>query len=192
LYKIGFFQISTRLAKGVFRHVKEKGKGKTYYDTSDPTPNQQGVPDLIKVLLKSLIDVFSVNENEALFYASYLDKNINNLRKTLRIRQLIIECAKVLAKNVSSRVDLHATRFSGSFTSEKEILVPSFDVHCLRATGAGDAWNAGNILGEALGLRDSCRLTLANAVAACYISNPSGKHPTLIELMEFLHKHQPT
>jgi sugar/nucleoside kinase (ribokinase family) len=68
--------------------------------------------------------------------------------------------------------------------------VPSFNVNPLRTTGAGDVWNAGNILGDALGLPDSCRLTLANAVAAYYVCSPKAEHPTLSKLMEFCVKQQ--
>jgi sugar/nucleoside kinase (ribokinase family) len=58
----------------------------------------------------------------------------------------------------------------------------------LRATGAGDAWNAGNILGETYDLSDGARLTLANAVAAYYVSDPSGTHATREKLSKFLLK----
>jgi len=60
----------------------------------------------------------------------------------------------------------------------------------LRSTGAGDAWNAGNIFGDALGLPDSCRLTLANAVAGFYVSSLTAEHPTLPKLIEFCNKQQ--
>jgi sugar/nucleoside kinase (ribokinase family) len=87
-------------------------------------------------------------------------------------------------------VDLHTSLFAGSFTKNNETVVPTFNVSALRSTGAGDAWNAGNIFGAALGLPDSCRLTLANAVAAYYISNPTAEHPTLSKLIEFCSQQQ--
>jgi len=90
-----------------------------------------------------------------------------------------------LAKNLSGRIDLHTTTFAGSFTSETEIVVPAFRVPVLRTTGAGDAWNAGNIFGDALGFSDHCRLTLANLTAAYYISSLTAEHPTLPKLKEF-------
>jgi sugar/nucleoside kinase (ribokinase family) len=61
-------------------------------------------------------------------------------------------------------------------------------VKVLRATGAGDAWDAGNILGDANALSDECRLALANAVAAYYISDPVGSHPTRRKLVRFIEK----
>lgn len=181
----------TELANTVFGFVKEKGKGKTYYDTGDPSPNSKEITKLVKnVLLKDVVDVFSVNENEAFLYASQLNPKIKSLKKKLRPRDSAKECARTLARHFSARVDLHTTAFSGSFTPDEEVVVSAFRVSALRSTGAGDAWNAGNILGDALRLSDSCRLTLANAVAAHYISSPTAEHPTLPRLIWFCQKQQ--
>ena len=179
----------TQLAEGVFDYVRKEGKGKTYYDTSDPNPKKEEVPRLVKkVLLKNLVDIFSVNENEAFCYASQLNEKVGRFQKKMKLDELAKECARILAKNLSARVDLHTTTFAGSFTGNSEVTVPTFKVSVLRATGAGDAWNAGNIFGDALGLPDRCRLTLANAVAAYYISSPVGEHPTMPKLVDFCSK----
>jgi sugar/nucleoside kinase (ribokinase family) len=181
----------TELAEKVFRHVKEKGRGKTYYDTGDPNPNKERIPKLVRrVLAKKLIDVFGVNENEAFSYASQLSSKVKGLQKSLEHHDLAKECARVLAKQFSFRVDLHTNLFAGSFTKENEVVVPSLNVSALRSTGAGDVWNAGNIFGDALRLPDSCRLTLANAVAAYYVSSPTAEHPTLHKLIDFCWKQQ--
>jgi len=181
----------TELAEEVFKHVKEEGKGKTYYDTGDPTPNKRNIPKLLKKVLKSsLVDVFSVNENEAFQYASQLDSRVKRLKNRLDHYEAAKECARIMAKHVSARVDLHTTAFAGSFTRENEVVVPAFPISALRSTGAGDAWNAGNIYGDALKLPDSCRLTMANAVAAYYVSSSKAEHPTLSRLVEFCQKQQ--
>jgi sugar/nucleoside kinase (ribokinase family) len=130
----------------------------------------------------------SVNENEAVLYASQLSDEIKKLGRKLRFEELAKESARILALHISARVDLHTTSFSATFTKKGETLAPAFEVPVLRATGAGDAWNAGNILGDAYKLSDDCRLSLANAVAAYYISSPSGIHPTRKQLMKFCEK----
>jgi sugar/nucleoside kinase (ribokinase family) len=55
-------------------------------------------------------------------------------------------------------------------------------------TGAGDSWNAGNIVGELSGLPHIERLLLANATAAYYIQDEAGKHATRQNIVDFLTK----
>ncbi|MGQ9624748.1 MAG: carbohydrate kinase family protein [Candidatus Bathycorpusculaceae bacterium] len=185
----GTRRFGTELAGTVFKHVKEKGKGKTYYDPADPTPNKEKIPKLVENVLQSqYVDVLSVNENEAYCYASQLSNKTEKLEGKLSFEELAKESARILAKKLSARIDLHATSFAATFTKKKENVIPAFQIPVLRATGAGDAWNAGNIFGDACGLSDDCRLMLANAIAAYYISNPDGLHPTKRKLIEFLEK----
>lgn len=188
----GTRRFGTALAETVFRHVKTKGKGKTYYDTADPTPNAEKIPELGKnVLQKQLVDILSVNENEAVCYASQLSDKTEKIKKRLKFEELAKESARILSSHLSARVDLHTTSFSATFTKKNETFVPVFNVPVLRATGAGDAWNAGNILGDAYKLSDDYRLTLANAVAAYYISNQNGAHPTKKQLITFCERSKP-
>jgi ribokinase len=185
----GTRHFGTELAETVFRHVKVKGKGKTYYDSADPTPNKRKIPQLIKEVLQSKnIDILSVNENEAICYASHLTGGAKALAKSLPFEESAKESARILAAHLSARVDLHTTSFSATFTRKGETVIPTFKVPVRRVTGAGDAWNAGNILGDAYGLSDGCRLTLANAVAAYYISNLDKMHPTRRQLIKFCDK----
>lgn len=185
----GTRHFGTQLADTVFHHVKDKGRGKTYYDTADPTTNKAKIPELMeKVLQSKCIDVLSVNENEAICYASQLSREIEKSREASQEEELAKDSARILASHLSARVDLHTTGFSATFTDEEETVVPAFQVPMLRVTGAGDAWNAGNMWGDALGLSHRVRLALANLVAAYYISNPKGVHPTRKQLIRFCKK----
>jgi sugar/nucleoside kinase (ribokinase family) len=178
----------TALAEAVFGRVKTRGKGRTYYDTADPTPKKDKIPELMRnVLQTSKVDILSLNENEAISYAAVLNDEISELCGK-RLPELALEAARVLTKNLSARIDLHTTNFSATFTKKTEVIVPAFKIKALRATGAGDAWNAGNILADANKLSDKCRLTLANAVAAYYLSDPEGSHPTRQQLIRFIEK----
>ncbi|MEM1551987.1 MAG: carbohydrate kinase family protein [Candidatus Bathyarchaeia archaeon] len=182
----GTRKYGTKLAEIVFRHAKARGHGKTYFDPADPTPNKEEAKKLLdRVLQSNLVDVLSLNENEAVFFASLLRGKAEKPWKGLNFEELARESAKFLASHLTARIDLHTTEYSATFARNKETLVPAFHVPVLRATGAGDAWNAGNILGTVYGLSDAVRLTLANAVAAYYISNPEGKHPTRKELFKY-------
>jgi len=183
----GTRRFGTELAEKIFRYVKKSGRGKTYYDTADPTPNKEKIPKLVKKVLQSRdLDILSVNENEAICYAKHIATNFRgNVQKGLAIEELAKESAKILAAKISARLDLHTTLFSATFTKKKLVVVPAFKVRVLRATGAGDAWNAGNILGYASNLSDEARLMLSNAVAAYYISSADGRHPTRKQLLKF-------
>ncbi len=179
----------TRLSEIVFKRAKAKGKCKTYLDTADPLPNEEEIPRLIeKVLKTNYVDILSVNENEAVTFASLLSGEIFKQRKKIEFNELALLSAQILAKNLQARIDLHTTTFSVTVRSEGAVFVPAFKIKPLRATGAGDAWDAGNLIGDANGLSDECRLTLANAVSACYLSDPEGVHPSRQKLAKFLRK----
>ncbi len=183
----GTLKFGTELAKTIFERAKMKGKSKTYFDTADPTPNAVGIAGLMDKILKTgKVDILSLNENEAITYASLLDGGLKVKRASLGFAELAMDAARILAKRLPSRIDLHTTEFSATLKGKHEVVVPAFKVKVLRATGAGDAWCAGNIMGDHNGLSDECRLTLANAVAACYLLDPDGLHPTKEKLSAFL------
>lgn len=182
----------TALAETVFRHAKTHGTGKTFLDTADPTPNKPKVPSLIeKVFTSGIVDVVSLNENEAVCYAEYFSQDLSARKSRANIGELALESARILAKHLPARVDLHTTNFSASVTAEHETVIPAYAVQPLRATGAGDAWNAGNIIADAYRLPQACRLTLANAVAAMYLTDHDGNPPTRKQLIQFLQKPPP-
>jgi sugar/nucleoside kinase (ribokinase family) len=183
----GTRKFGTQLVETVFRRVKKKGKGKTYYDTADPTSNKEKIPELMeKVLKTSNVDILSLNENEAVSYAALLDTEISEKRERVRLDGLAMEAARVLARHLQARIDLHTTAFSATVTRKGEVVVPAFKVNALRATGAGDAWDAGNIIGDGNALSDECRLSLANAVSACYLADSEGTHPTRQKIVNFV------
>jgi sugar/nucleoside kinase (ribokinase family) len=183
----GTKRCGTALAEAIFQRAKTKGKGKTYYDTADPTPNREKIPKLMEDVLKTgNLDILSLNENEAICYASQLNPEVIKKNDAKRLDEMAMEAGKVLARHLPAQIDLHTTTFSATFNEKNEVVIPAFDVKAIRATGAGDSWNAGNIIGYNEGLSDESRLTLANAVAAYYISDPKGNHPTRQDLIKFL------
>jgi len=158
----------TDLAARVFSLAKDAGV-KTFFDPGDPTP--KGAEEAMEVKrLKDelfeldLVDMLSVNEDE-----------VNRFGGIDYLRDLC-------------RVELHTSGYSQSIRGErKSQRVPSFHLHAIkRLTGAGDTWNAGDILGELLELDDEARLLLANATAGCYISKDAPVHPTRGEVMDFI------
>lgn len=156
-----------------------------FFDPGDPGWRPNDIPDLVeKVFLKPNFDILGVNESEAIYFASYFYPEY--LKKKGDLEALGLKCASILADKLKRRVDLHTPRFSATYHSNNEVIVPTYEVEVLRVTGAGDSWQAGNAYGELMGLDDHERLMFANAVAAYYISNPAGKHGTVKELIRFI------
>jgi ribokinase len=183
----GTLKHGTELAQAVCQHAKTKGTCKVYFDTADPLPNKKKMPEFMeKVLKSSQVDVLSLNENESVTYASLLSSDVEEQRGIVEFNELALFSAQFLAKHLHARIDLHTTSFAVSISGGRAVFAPAFKVEAKRATGAGDAWDAGNLLGDANGLSDECRLTLANAVAACYLTDPAGEHPTREMLLKFL------
>ncbi|MDR1993063.1 MAG: carbohydrate kinase family protein [Nitrososphaerota archaeon] len=176
----------TTLAQTVFEQAKH-GRGKTYCDTADPTPNTAGMAKFLETVLKTnRLDILSLNENEAITYAGIVDPEFRAKKMHLCFADCALEAARVLAQCFSARIDLHTSAFSASLRGTNEVVVPTFKISSVCATGAGDAWNAGNILADFGGLSDGGRLLLANAVATCYLSCIKGAHPTKAKVAAFL------
>jgi len=188
----GTRKYGTELARTVFRYVKNNGKAKTYYDTADPLPNRDKIPTLIKNVLETdLVDILSLNENEAIIYASQLEpEKIVALKKQhKKLDRLAIESAKILSSHLSARIDIHTTSFSATLAkNKKSTIVPALKVAVKQVTGAGDSWNAANIYSDANNFQDGFRLAFANAFAAYYITSQKAEHPTLDKIMKFIRK----
>lgn len=126
------------------------------------------------------LDSLCINENECniLLAQSGLDI-ISGEKETMK---LVVE----LSQRYSMPIDLHTAM--GSFWSngkEKES-VKSFQVEPKFVTGAGDVWDAANLLGYIVNLESFERLRFANAAASLYVSSPLGIPPTMDEVLSFV------
>ncbi len=182
---VGFFnwtamERGTELAEYVLEEARRLGKI-TYMDPSDVTVRSlEEVRELInRVISCGLLDVISLNENEALWVSRAIGI------ETGRGLKNALYAAYRMSKVAPVRVDLHTSLFSASALDGEVTIVPCFKVDVKLATGAGDAWNAGNVFGDLIGLTPTSRLLLANAVAASYISR-GGRHPTLSDVSRFI------
>jgi len=166
----------TELAREAFKFAKEHDI-KTFFDTGDPSPRKNEIPELIKnVIADKNLDILGVNENELQHYS--------NIETTYD--KDIINAAVSLKNKIHARVDLHTARFACT-VNKKHTIIPTLKLSKIyRVTGAGDAWNAGDIFAELLGFDDDERLLFANHVAGCYISSYEPVHPTLKEIIKFI------
>ncbi len=179
------------LAIRVFSMAKEDFKRvKTYLDPSDPRGKSIiEVRELFNsVVGKELLDIFSLNEYEAITFARAL-LGKKSLPEEYTLKNAYKACIKLSENFTSCRFDLHTSKFSASFLEgEASSILPTFNVKVNRLTGAGDVWNAGNILGELLQLENHDRLLIANAAAAYYISNAGGNYPTISDIISLIRK----
>jgi sugar/nucleoside kinase (ribokinase family) len=163
----------TDLAVKTFQYAKQYNV-KTYFDSADLSPRMLELSELFeRVICSKNLDMMSLNQNELGIHTGHAT----------------IEHALQFKQRVTSRVDYHNPQYAASISGSMSSF-PTFDIDLQRSTGAGDAWNAGNIFGELLDLKPVSRLCLANAVAGYYVSNKRAAHPTLDDLLEFLKEKQ--
>jgi ribokinase len=173
----------SELAIEVFSKASDN-EVKTYFAPADLSERLDEVPHLFKNL-RSNLNILSVNENEARIIA-----------KTLHYESLpisyepedIIKSAKDLSDNLGMCVDIHTKYGSSSSINGETSFVKSFKVKQNIATGAGDVWDASNIVGYLLDLDPERRLKLANASSAKYISGEYMEAPSINEVSTFISK----
>ena len=165
------------LAKNVFRYAK-KHDTKTFFDTGDPEHRKNEIPELIEQVLSDInLDILGINENELQHY---------NEGMNVQSDEDIVNSAISFKKKIHARLDLHTSNFACSIKHDHTIVPTLKSQKIFRATGAGDAWNAGNIFAELLNFKDEERLLFANSTAGCYISSPQPIHPNIEKITHFL------
>lgn len=163
----------TELSKFAF----EKSKNALHF--LDPADIQTRPGEFKEALteLNSHLDSLCLNENECnILLKQYGLGPVSGVEETKKL-------VRALSEKIRASIDLHGT--VGSYWSNgKEIeFVKSFPVEPVLVTGAGDVWDAANIIGYLANLDSHERLLLANASASLYISNSNGIPPTLNEVI---------
>ena len=168
----------TELFESVGSYFKREGAGVLYADMADPSARAKELPTFIeRVLLPRLVDYLSLNEKEA----SDLCKAASGREAVEKPLDAALELSEILGINIV----FHTVDYSSLLArGEVKAVVPAFRVRTLKATGAGDVFNAGFMAGLLLGLSPEESLLMGNACAGYYLSK--GRTPTLSELTEFL------
>ncbi|MCX6667318.1 MAG: carbohydrate kinase family protein [Euryarchaeota archaeon] len=168
----------TELARKTFGFAKENNV-KTFFDTGDPSSRKNEISELIKrVLADKNLDILGLNENELLHYSNIKTSSDED----------VVNAAVSLRQKINARLDLHTANFACT-VDKKYTIIPTLKLSKIyRSTGAGDAWNAGDIFAELLDFDDDERLMFANSVAGYYISSSEPVHPTLGKIIEFISK----
>lgn len=174
---------ATDLTESIFTFAKEK-RIETFFDPADVMEKADDLPDLKRrVFDKGLVKYFSMNDNEARIISRVLaghnlsqDYSSDDLTKTIR----------VLSDLTGGRVDIHTHRFSLSCLNNEVSLAECHKLVQKTITGAGDVWDAADIIGYRTGLEDEERLVLANGAAGLFVSREDAVPPIASEVIEFL------
>ncbi len=156
-------QLATRLG----------GQGKLLYlDTGDPRNRRSDAHRLLeeKEIWQGL-DVWALNENELEhFSGAPVDHDL--------------VAAQELSRRLDVRLDVHTRKWAAAVYGENVVHVEAHSTPARRLTGAGDAWNAGNLAGHLLGWSDRGRLQLAHDVANVYTTSEQGIPPRAKEVVQ--------
>jgi len=175
-----------QLAQDLFQFTKESSRALTFMDFGDPSGNPDIIEPLTKALLVGgLVDIVSMNENEAAWFAWALSGRDSSWREKISDPAKWLEAATFVSNEIGIRIDLHTPLFTATLLEDECTTQPVFETTLSVACGAGDAWNAGNICGTLYELNSSERLILSNAIAALYVSSSTASHPSVPELIGY-------
>lgn len=161
-----------------------------YLDPADIETRKDEFLKLLNNIYKS-IDVLSLNENEFNSIMSILNKNL--ILQSRYTDDDIKNSLSVLSKHIKIKIDLH-TRIGSAWSNGITVeFVSSIndDRKIQTTTGAGDCWDAANVLGYLAGLRNYERLFFANLCASLYIHDEFLEPPSIDAIQEFI-KHNNT
>lgn len=171
-------RFGTDLACMVIEIAKKQG-AKTFFDSGDPSPRVQEIPQLMeKVLMNPRLDRFGLNENELRYYSN----------SPCRTQPEMLSALESLKKKIPARIDFHTSLFSASLQDTLSVVPTLSLVLRYRSTGAGDVWNAANLFADLLAFNDDERLLFANIVAGQYIASPEPLPPSLDMVINFIKK----
>jgi ribokinase len=134
------------------------------------------------------IHILSINENEC-----------NSLGRTLGFDSLLPpgtydkedlkNSAKKLASNFGIKiVEIHTHKGTTWSNGSEAIFVDAVKVKPKTLTGAGDSWDAANILAHIAGLNSKEALIFSNAYASLYVKSDDREPATMAELLNYLRK----
>ena len=98
------------------------------------------------------------------------------------------EYLKKLAKKIAiNNIDLHANNYTAWPNGKHTAFASTPKVKINNLVGAGDSWDAANIVGYLANLDAQERLLFANTYVSLYISkNPDTEPPTICDILKVL------
>jgi ribokinase len=171
-----------RLTRRVFSLSRRKAR-LNFLDPADLSGAENRISGLKKIVDDGLIDVISLNENEARILTNAL--SVSKLPASYRPKD-VVRASTELHDALQVSVDIH-TPIGGASTHEGyQAWVQSPGFVRGSVTGAGDVWDAGDVIGHLLRFTTDDRLRFANACAYLYVSSRRARTPSLREVVAFL------
>ena len=148
----------------------------------DPADIQTRPEEFKQALSKisGILDSLCINENECNILLKQF--GLSPISGEEETRKLVLE----LARRTSISIDLHTSVGSYWSNGEEVESVKSFKVQPKFVTGAGDVWDAANLLGYLVKLKPIERLMFANAASMLYVGNSHGIPPTMDQVLSFI------
>jgi ribokinase len=170
------------LAKKVFNRT---GRPRlNFLDPADLEGAEGRVNALVNEIVgEGLVDVLSLNENETRIMARIL--SAGNLPQAYD-SQDILRVSGQLHDRLGIAVDVHTPLGSATSTNQGQSWEAASGKVRGFITGAGDFWDAGDIVGHLLGFEPRRRLRIANACAHLHLRGGNTTLPTLRNVTAFL------
>ncbi len=140
------------------------------------------------VKLASITDSLCINENECELLAGAL--NIGPVLSSTGGPEDFKNAARKLSEKIGIGIDLHTRTGSAWSNGRESAFVHAIKVEAKTLTGAGDSWDAADILGYLAGLDPQERLLFANCCASLYVRDESGEPPTMNKVFELIERVQ--
>lgn len=171
------------LARKIFG-LKGRKRRLTFLDPADLAGAEGRVKVLAKeIIRRDLVDVVSLNENETRIMARVLSAGRLPRNYT---KQDLVKVSGILQDVLRVTLDVHTPIGSVSSTNFGQTWVRAFGKIAGSVTGAGDVWDAGDIVGHLIDFQAQHRLLFANACAYLYLRSRARRMPTLRQATEFL------
>ncbi len=174
----------TELAEQAF---KSSPSGFHFIDPADIDTRKQDFLDSLK-RLSGITDCLSINENECNSISNAL--GTGSLLGPSYSQDEVKAAARKISEKIGISTDLH-TRTGAAWSNGKETeFAHAIKVEPKILTGAGDVWDAADILGYLAGLDPGERLLFANACASLYVRDASAEPPAMNKVFELIERIQ--
>jgi ribokinase len=174
----------TELAEFAFRNSPSAFH---FIDPADIESRKQDFRDSLEKLA-GLTDCLSMNENECNALADEI--GLGHILAASYAADDVTLAAKKLAEKIGISTDIH-TKLGAAWSNGREsAFVHAIKVDAKRLTGAGDSWDAADVLGYLAGLSPEERLLFANSCASLFVRDPQGEPPTMSKVFELVERVQ--